>query len=189
MDAQPDRRVAWSTPGLLEGEAGDIPGGADSRLQTGAAAIPSDIARFGPELLAQSWVEFFKANPDAEVVMRAARRAGIPWSEAVERWADPNDIAAEMGLDALDAARADARCDQCGTDPDSIIDPQTGKLLEGSRMKLEMRSCRMCEIRNALDGALTTDERKAGLSWTVTRRNPGDPFEDRAGQGLIYDDD
>lgn len=188
MVAEPVGFIAgWDVARLLSGEVADPEFGPDYRISVGAAAIPSDIGRYGPELLAQAWLEFFERNPDAEVVMRAARRAGIPWSQAAEIWSDPDDIAAEMGIDALDAKRADARCDSCGADPDSLVDPKTGKILAGSRAKLEMRHCAMCETRSRLESDMEADERKAGYSWTVTRRAPGDPFEDRAGHGMVSD--
>ena len=80
------------------------------------------------------WVERLTNDPEARLRSELAHRAGISYSAAVERWEDPQDLAAEYARVALEIEDRIERCGACGTRPDEVLDftdpdpaPPTGR--------------------------------------------------------------
>ena len=131
-----------------------------------------------------SWVDLFQRDPESRLRMACARRAGIPYGEALLRWRDIDDLAAELAWDHLEAEHAFRRCPQCGVDPADMED-ERGRPLKEPGWKVVGRGCLACEMIDGLTESLSDTERRT-WRYRLAPRLPGEPRVVDAGRG---DDD
>ena len=142
---------------------------------------PASTEGMGFGSVVQFLFDLLERSPEHRTIMGAARRAGRPWSWAEEHWADLVDVAMEIAYDAHLAAVQERACPNCGTDPDQVVDPETGRLLDSGHVKIENRGCEVCAT-TARNSDIDTDERKMlGTYLKNTHRAPGEPFFDDGG--------
>lgn len=146
------------------------------QLLGGLGLDPMDVSDAGLRRVIERWLVAFEQIPETRVRMAVARRAGIPYSEAMERWADPEDLAAEVAWDARLAAQDLRRCQRCGTDPDDVLDPDTKRPLPNGRLRIELDDCWMCQQLAHERKMLTDTQREAGTDLRIVPRLPGEPF-------------
>ncbi len=134
------------------------------------------------ERRAGAFFELLKRSREHRIIMAAARRAGEPQSWADERWEQLDDVAWEIAYDAYKSWARDKACPNCGTDPDLVIDPITGRVLEDGPVKVEKRGCEVCATIGRRTRDIDQAERDMlGTYWTTAHRGAGDPFVDDGG--------
>jgi len=131
-----------------------------------------------------SFLDLFQRDPEARLRMACARRAGITYSEAMLRWRDLDDLAAEIAWDDLEASGAFNRCPSCGVDPADMEDDR-GRPLREPRWQVKGYTCLACEMMAGLADKLTEDERQTHR-YRMVPRPPGAP---RIDDGRPDDDD
>ena len=127
------------------------------------------------------WVERLRNDPEARLRSELAHRAGISYSAAVQRWEDPQDLAAEYARVMLDVDDRIERCGACGTRPDEVLDftdPDRPRPLDEPLWKLYRFDCWTCIGLADLNGELTPEERTQGARWEVRPRGDGEPWID-----------
>lgn len=138
-----------------------------TQLESGPPGLEHDVDRY---------VDLFSRSYEDRLRMTLARAAGISYSEAMERWGDPEDLAAELAWEAIHAADAMERHPPCGVKPSEVLDPETFRPIDNPTVKLEKSGCWVCERLAALRAELSEDERAKGVDWFVKPRRPGEPF-------------
>jgi hypothetical protein len=123
------------------------------------------------------WVDLFERSAEARVVMRCARRAGIPYGEARARWRSADDIAAELGFDLWENIEAAERCNRCGTRNDEMR-AENKRVLPHSKWMLKGESCEMCGMIHRAEKALKDSDREIGYRYKVVPRGPLDPAQE-----------
>lgn len=113
-------------------------------LMDGSVRLASDMTGFGLDGRVAYWADIFQRSPEHRLVMRLARDAHIPYSEAQHRWRDAEDLAAEIAFNALEAAEHEARCPKCGVTPDDMYG-EDGRELKEPRWKFATHNCRVCK--------------------------------------------
>lgn len=121
-------------------------------------------------------VDLFRRDAQSRALMAIARRAGCTFGEARRRWADPEDLAAEIAWDAIAAAHHWAACPSCGLDPADLLDPETKRRLSQGRWKLQQFTCEYCAMRAAALAGRDKDDTTSDYRWVP--RAPGDPLLD-----------
>lgn len=127
------------------------------------------------------WVERFRHDPEAKLRKRLAREAGIPYSAALARWADPDDLAAELADAALRAEDHAERCQSCGTRPDEWLDRSVEgwpRPVDNPPWKFYLWDCYACDMLYELNQGLTSEDRERGQRWTIKPRDQFDPTVD-----------
>lgn len=105
-----------------------------------------------------SWLDLFRRSPEARLVMERARDAGIPYSEARERWGR-EDIMAEFGFEALLADERATRCQNCGSDPKWFYD-EDGMPLYTPALMPKTVHCEACaDVERMRDQHAKQDEK------------------------------
>ena len=127
-----------------------------------------------------------RSIPEVAMIMRRARDAGIPYSEAKERWGATYDVAMEFALDAVAAMDALETCPDCGVKPSDQLDDE-GRPLEFPRYKFVVHHCNHCEATSELQDLLKRQtEQYAKMSNREApfvpkiRTMPKGPLDDRA---------
>jgi hypothetical protein len=148
-----------------------------AELAAGLARFATDVEGLGIEAAAGEMLDHFERSAMARAWMRAARRAGIPYSEARLRWRDPEDLAAEIAWDAYEALDRLRRCPSCGVDPDEIVD-EAGVLLERGAWKVAYRTCAACSELHQADRTIGKEGREHGEHVRLLPRGPGEDLID-----------
>jgi hypothetical protein len=124
------------------------------------------------------FIDHFRRDPQARLWMQAARRAGCTYTEAADRWSDPDDVAAEVAWDAYLADEARQMCGTCGVKHDDVLGAN-GRPLRFGKWKIVERGCWWCgEIHKAREAI--KDRTAQGAHITIEPRRVGDPMIDLA---------
>jgi hypothetical protein len=145
-----------------------------------AGVYKAALVGAGIEVDIEAMVSYFDSSTEARLLMMCARRAGISFSAASERWADLDDLVAEIAWDVIEAANAVDRCQRCGVRPDQVIDTDDPRhrMLDEPDVKLRRRGCEVCRTLAKLRGELSEKAKEQGVDWYIEPRRPGEPFID-----------
>lgn len=177
MALEPDPGLTGSVDAGLDHLPREIRDVVEGRPPNLAAEPPSPLEGHVARLF-----HLLQRSQEHRVLMAAARRAGRPQSWASRQWEDLGDVAWEIAWDAYNAWLREKACPNCGTDPDQVLDPATGRLLDDGTVKVEKRGCEVCATINRRSRDIDQSERDMlGSYWTTAYRSPGDPFIDDGG--------
>lgn len=140
---------------------------------------PEELAKLGVQIAIIDRIDHIRRSSTVRARMEVARRAGLPYSEVLDRWND-DDLAMEVALDAVKAEDHERHCPNCGIDPSTVLDlsdPDDVQQLENGYWKLRQTGCFTCQQIAWLSREfLDDDERRDGVRWELARRSPGEPW-------------
>ena len=113
------------------------------------------------EELLGKWLLGFEGSTEFRLLMRCARRAGIPMSEARRRWIDPDDLAAEIAFDAFEAREAAAACGRCGVDPRDQINFDIKRPHDFPKWRADAYYCPICDDLARLEAKMAKSNEKS----------------------------
>lgn len=136
------------------------------------------VVGIGLEPRIEEKIDLISRSKETRLVMRLARKAGISYSEARDRWRLPDDLAMEFAFDAIEAAETLTRCPDCNVDPADVLDPDTNKPLDKGLWKIYETFCWFCgELARARKN-IDEDDQLQGRQIRPMPRGPGEPFRD-----------
>lgn len=142
----------------------------------GAVRDPMSKRGLGLEPRVHRWFGVFGRWPHARMIMRRARAAAIPYSEALERWGNPDDLAAEFAWDWWQHQSHWERCPDCDVHPADVMDLDRMRRLEEPRWRLAVHQCYTCQELRKMDRQMPKDYREAGFRWRLMPAGPGDDW-------------
>lgn len=152
---------------------------------SGRVRDPMDMEGLGIEARVQEWLDRFEHLPRARLIMRLCRAAGLSYSEGQAKWADPDDLAAEIAWDQWLSIVADRTCPDCGLDPELIVDDRGRPLRRTGLVKVEGWHCPSCDLmdkarRQRADDTKGNEAEQASNAYKLRfrYREPGDPDVD-----------
>lgn len=128
-----------------------------------------------------AWTERLRNDPEARLRKQLADRAGIPYSQALLRWREPDDLAAELASIGLRAEDHKARCQTCGTRPDEWLDftdPEWPRPLDHPPYKFFLWDCYACDMLYELNQGVDQEQTARGMRWIIAPRADGEPTVD-----------
>lgn len=143
----------------------------DRDLLAGAVIDSMDLSGLAGDQLVADYFDLFTRDKRARIVKELADRAGITYRMAMERWADPEDLAAEIGHRAVQAVESWKRCPQCGLDHDDMFDDR-GRWLPFGRFKMKFRNCDIARILKN-----NNEDEDHGV-WRMEPRGRGDEIQE-----------
>jgi hypothetical protein len=135
------------------------------------AGIEPEVAAFKQAL---------ESEGSHRLIMRIARRSNLPFSEVRDRWST-EDLAAELAQDILAVEDQADRCPNCHVHPKEVLD-ENYRELERGMWKWVLHTCWFCDVGRRAERDLSEEEQKAGASYRVAHRAPGDPLKDDGDQ-------
>ena len=167
-----DPSIIGALSGLGEGD--------DHLLRLARGLVDASFEQDGMSEAMQTRVyqrlDLIQRDPITRILTRLAKAASIPYSEARERWSDPDDLAHEIASTAIDQADHLRRCPNCGTDPTDYQDPTTKRPLQNPAIGLDMWDCFMCQQIAQKRRLLDEDAKERGTDIRVMPRAPGEQF-------------
>lgn len=154
-------------------------------LLKGTILDPTDLDGLGIEGRVAEYYQRFEGLGHSRAVMKLARAAGIPYSEARHIWDNPDDLAAELAWDMYQRDQAERSCPDCGLDPE-LMTGEDKRPLKNGAVKVVEFFCPACYLVDKARRERSAEAGKDGaedlygnaIKHRLAYRAPGEPISE-----------